>query len=324
LSKDHSYVQELVDAGKITREMAFFHPDSNIITRNLGDNQRSAVPDTMVCGLAPGDRLLLYSDGLNSMIPDGDIEKIAATEPNAEDCARRCIAEANKAGGHDNTTVIVCDVIECEPSLLPLPGDEPPKTTKPAWAIRNRGLLRALIFILLLVIGLGVFRMVNNSTKPTTNPTDTAAPIQQRTLAKPQNSTTSQPTNAPNGIKDHKANPVESPDKATQVVNDTILTLRQIKQMKEIAKQLKGIQPKGMTPKGFKQNMADLQQRLEKLGNKELKGSEANRLYEFIQKFAKQHTGISDSLFRAQLASLKTTAEPKIVTRKRSATTPKK
>ncbi len=248
------------------------------------------------------------------MIPDGDIEKIAATEPNAEDCARRCIAEANKAGGHDNTTVIVCDVIECEP----------PKTIKPSWAKRNRGLLSALLFIFLLVIGLGVFRMVNNSTKPTTNPADTAAPIQQRTLAKPQNSTTSQPTSAPNGIKDHKANPVESPDKTTQVVNDTILTLKQIKQMKEIAKQLKGIQPKGMTPKGFKQNMADLQQRLEKLGDKELKGSEANRLYEFIQEFAKQHTGISDSLFKAQLASLKKTAEPKIITRKRSATTPKK
>ncbi len=119
LSHDHSYVQELVDSGKISPEQAFFHPDSNIITQSLGDSKRAPKPDFSIANLKAGDRLLLCSDGLNSMIQDHAIEKIIGEVSDPVVCAKVLVDEANKAGGHDNTTVIICDIIKCPSYSIP-------------------------------------------------------------------------------------------------------------------------------------------------------------------------------------------------------------
>jgi serine/threonine protein phosphatase PrpC len=71
ITKDHSYVQELLDAGKIDKKQAFYHPDSNVITKSLGDFSGTYHdPEIAVFNLEAGDRILLCSDGLNSMLMD--------------------------------------------------------------------------------------------------------------------------------------------------------------------------------------------------------------------------------------------------------------
>jgi serine/threonine protein phosphatase PrpC len=112
LSKDHSFVQTLVDAGEITAEQAFFHPRRHIITQGLGDAEHPPVPDTGILTLLEGDILLLCSDGLSGMLTDKQIEKIIqGNEENMNQCADQLIDQANEAGGGDNITVILSKVV---------------------------------------------------------------------------------------------------------------------------------------------------------------------------------------------------------------------
>ena len=76
LTKDHSYVQELVDKGEITEQEAFCHPDSNIITRGLGDIDSQSSPDIISHPLEADDMILLCSDGLSGYCSDNDIEQV--------------------------------------------------------------------------------------------------------------------------------------------------------------------------------------------------------------------------------------------------------
>jgi serine/threonine protein phosphatase PrpC len=111
ITRDHSYVQELLDAGRITRQQAFYHPESNVITKSLGDfGGKGQEPEIAVYDLEPGDRVLLCSDGLNSMLMDGEISEILSVEKDIRVCADKCIDAANERGGHDNITVILVDV----------------------------------------------------------------------------------------------------------------------------------------------------------------------------------------------------------------------
>lgn len=112
LSKDHSYVQELVDSGKLNEENAFDHPDSNIITRSLGDPRKTAEPDFRAEELYEGEVILLCSDGLCGMIRDREIEAVVRNNP--EDmrvCGEALIEAALQAGGHDNVTVTLCRIV---------------------------------------------------------------------------------------------------------------------------------------------------------------------------------------------------------------------
>jgi protein phosphatase len=110
VSRDHSYVQELVDKGVITREQAFYHPQTNIITQSLGDDSHRPKPGFASAELAAGDRILLCSDGLNSMIQDVNIRELLQSNPEIQTCAELLIESANRAGGSDNITVMLCDV----------------------------------------------------------------------------------------------------------------------------------------------------------------------------------------------------------------------
>lgn len=106
LSKDHSYVQELVDRGELDAEQAIDHPMSNIITRSLGDEEHRAEPDTIVYTLRNGDILLLCSDGLCGLCRDEEIMNVLQQHcSDLQTCKTELIKLALNAGGYDNVTV---------------------------------------------------------------------------------------------------------------------------------------------------------------------------------------------------------------------------
>ncbi|MFR2030371.1 MAG: hypothetical protein ACLS3M_02485, partial [Collinsella sp.] len=106
VTRDHSYVEELVDAGEITADEARVHPNRSVITRALGSDP-AMYADHFTLHIEEGDRLILCSDGLSSMIPDSDIENIATQSSSAQICVDNLVDAALAAGGHDNVTVVV-------------------------------------------------------------------------------------------------------------------------------------------------------------------------------------------------------------------------
>jgi PPM family protein phosphatase len=106
LTKDHSYVQEQVDAGYLSPEEARTHPYSNVITRCVGANG-DVVPDLYSGTLRDADIFLLASDGLTGMIEDHDIHRVLQSNRAPADLVAELVAEANRRGGLDNITAIV-------------------------------------------------------------------------------------------------------------------------------------------------------------------------------------------------------------------------
>ena len=111
VTRDHSYVEELVDAGEITADEARVHPNRSVITRALGSDP-AMYADHFQLNIEEGDRLILCSDGLSSMVPDGDIETIASQSSTAQICTDNLVDAALAAGGGDNVTVVVVDVVD--------------------------------------------------------------------------------------------------------------------------------------------------------------------------------------------------------------------
>ncbi|MFD1946297.1 PP2C family protein-serine/threonine phosphatase [Nocardioides aestuarii] len=110
VSVDHSVVQELVDAGTITSEDAAHHPERHVITRALGGPE-PAQPDYFLLPLASAERLLLCSDGISGMIRDDEIAAVLATADDPRDAADELVERALAAGGRDNATAVVIDVV---------------------------------------------------------------------------------------------------------------------------------------------------------------------------------------------------------------------
>jgi serine/threonine protein phosphatase PrpC len=112
LSHDHSYVQELVDSGKLSPELAFDHPNNNIITRSLGDPRGAAQPDVKIFPLEENDVILLCSDGLSGVLRDNEMEKLIADHQNSMDSCCHALWEAAKnAGWHDNVTIALAQIM---------------------------------------------------------------------------------------------------------------------------------------------------------------------------------------------------------------------
>ena len=107
ISKDHSYVQTLVDKGDLNHSQAFFHPESNIITQSLGQSGQDISPSTTSLTLFEGDMLILCSDGINAMLEDGEIETVCSEHATAAEISGQLISNANAKGGHDNSTVTI-------------------------------------------------------------------------------------------------------------------------------------------------------------------------------------------------------------------------
>lgn len=115
---DHSVVQELVEAGALTKAEAEHHPDSNVITRAIGFNAAPS-PDFWMIPARTGLRLLLCSDGLTKELSDERIRLHLAAHLSVSETASALIDGALAAGGRDNVTIIVIDVIDApEPAPL--------------------------------------------------------------------------------------------------------------------------------------------------------------------------------------------------------------
>jgi protein phosphatase len=106
LSRDHSVVAELVEQGHITSQEAEHHEDQGVITQYAGMDKR-ARSHVRSFAFQQGDRLLLCSDGLTDMVDKRHIRRVLAKEPECQPCCDTLVALANKAGGHDNITVLV-------------------------------------------------------------------------------------------------------------------------------------------------------------------------------------------------------------------------
>lgn len=114
ITKDHSLVADLIEQGRLTEEEARFHPQRSVITRALGSDANMK-PDIYPLKIEKGDRILLCSDGLSSMISDSEIEELLSTYPVPADACDALIDGALRSGGMDNVTVIVIDPLDAPP-----------------------------------------------------------------------------------------------------------------------------------------------------------------------------------------------------------------
>ena len=143
VTRDHSYVEELVDAGEITADEARVHPNRSVITRALGSDP-AMYADHFTLHIEEGDRLILCSDGLSSMIPDSDIENIATQSSTAQICVDNLVDAALAAGGHDNVTVVVVDLVD-------------DGVMREAKRVRRRNVTIAAVLALVFVLAAGIW-----------------------------------------------------------------------------------------------------------------------------------------------------------------------
>ena len=188
VSNDHSYVQQLVDEHKITRDEAFDHPYGNIITRSLGDPDKDAEPDSITMKVYKGDIILVCSDGLSGVLRDSTIQDIINGNRDSMVACREALWEAaEKADWYDNVTAILCEVTEGEKlpaaeaakwkekaaeqnGVILDSGNEVPGLERPGKKVSKKRLLKiavACLCVLVLAAGAGVgaymrFKKVKN------------------------------------------------------------------------------------------------------------------------------------------------------------------
>jgi len=110
ITKDHTFVQRLVDTGRITAEEALTHPRRSVLMRVLGDVEDAPEIDIIAMNTKPGDRWMLCSDGLCGVVPDEVIDRILAEKGSPSDACELLVYEALEHGGPDNVTVVVVDI----------------------------------------------------------------------------------------------------------------------------------------------------------------------------------------------------------------------
>ena len=133
ITRDHSLVADMVEAGEITEEQARVHPQRSVITRALGSDPRT-LPDIYEMTLESGDRLLLW------MIEDDVIQSVLVRRCDPQLCANILVNEAIKAGGYDNVTAVVIDV----------KGDEETRVKKARFRSRTGAIIGALALLAVL------------------------------------------------------------------------------------------------------------------------------------------------------------------------------
>lgn len=127
ITVDHSQVQELVDAGRITPEQARVHPDRNVVTRAIGDGVPGC--DAWLVRARLGARMIVASDGLTKELDDGEISSTATLPGSAADVAERLVGAALARGARDNVTVVVTEAMTAE---TPVESREAPWLAWPA------------------------------------------------------------------------------------------------------------------------------------------------------------------------------------------------
>jgi protein phosphatase len=119
LTTDHTFVQSLIDEGRISEADSRVHPHRNLILKAL-DGKHDADPDLFYIDLVPGDRLLLCSDGVNAGLDDGRIADIISSG-SPDYAAVELVRSALEAGSTDNVTCVVADAVEGETPAEPAP-----------------------------------------------------------------------------------------------------------------------------------------------------------------------------------------------------------
>lgn len=109
---DHTFVQHLVDTGRITPDEAETHPQRNVVMRVLGDFDLDLTPDLSIREAVPGDRWMLCSDGLSGFVPDDEIAEVLVSVATPADAVERLVSMSMRAGSTDNITVVVADVLD--------------------------------------------------------------------------------------------------------------------------------------------------------------------------------------------------------------------
>jgi protein phosphatase len=123
LTEDHTLVQRMVREGRLTEEQAHTHPQRSIVTRALGVDEDVPI-DELTLDVREGDRLVLCTDGLSNMLDRDTIKGILESSPDPQTACDRLVEAANRAGGDDNITVVVLDVVaddEADPEGGPKP-----------------------------------------------------------------------------------------------------------------------------------------------------------------------------------------------------------
>jgi len=112
ITADHTFVQRLVDSGRITPEEAAVHPRRSVLMRVLGDVDAEPEVDTHIVDTLPGDRWLLCSDGLSGYVSERDIAETLLTVDDVELAAHKLITQSLSEGAPDNVTVVIVRVAE--------------------------------------------------------------------------------------------------------------------------------------------------------------------------------------------------------------------
>ena len=116
VTTDHTFVEYLVETGRLTREQARQHPQRSVLLRVLGDADGEVQLDESIREAVPGDRWLLCSDGLSGPVSAATIGEVLAGVDDPELAAEQLIDLAERAGGPDNITAVVFDVVEDDPT----------------------------------------------------------------------------------------------------------------------------------------------------------------------------------------------------------------
>lgn len=144
ISTDHTFVQRLVDAGRITAEEAMVHPRRSVLMRVLGDVEASPEIDALVLDTRDGDRWMLCSDGLSGVVSFDDIHELMSADAGAKQVADRLVKASLDGGAPDNVTVVILDIGEppapATPPLVVGSAAAPPAFGQASEPVRPRGI----------------------------------------------------------------------------------------------------------------------------------------------------------------------------------------
>ena len=122
ITTDHTFVQRLVDTGRISEEEALVHPRRSVLMRVLGDIEQFPEVDIDTYETKPGDRWMACSDGLSGVVPDQLMKNILLSNVDIQEAGELLVGEALEFGAPDNVTVVLVDVIDAKDEIDFSPG----------------------------------------------------------------------------------------------------------------------------------------------------------------------------------------------------------